>query len=48
MHRYRSHTCGELRAADVDTDVRLSGWAEPVCSGELSPDLLAALADLSE
>ncbi|MFE7119177.1 aspartate--tRNA ligase [Streptomyces sp. NPDC057654] len=26
MHRYRSHTCGELRAADVDTDVRLSGW----------------------
>ncbi|MET9220416.1 aspartate--tRNA ligase [Streptomyces sp. NPDC088197] len=26
MHRYRSHTCGELRATDVDTDVRLSGW----------------------
>ncbi|HCA84337.1 MAG TPA: aspartate--tRNA ligase [Streptomyces sp.] len=26
MHRYRSHTCGELRAADVDADVRLSGW----------------------
>ncbi|GGW96894.1 aspartate--tRNA ligase [Streptomyces chryseus] len=26
MHRYRSHTCGELRASDVDTDVRLSGW----------------------
>ncbi|MFD1828894.1 aspartate--tRNA ligase [Streptomyces desertarenae] len=26
MHRYRSHTCGELRAADIDTDVRLSGW----------------------
>ncbi|MZE79172.1 aspartate--tRNA ligase [Streptomyces xinghaiensis] len=26
MHRYRSHTCGELRAADVDTEVRLSGW----------------------
>ncbi|MEV4431919.1 aspartate--tRNA ligase [Streptomyces sp. NPDC049585] len=26
MHRYRSHTCGELRAADVGTDVRLSGW----------------------
>ena len=26
MHRYRSHTCGQLRAADVDTDVRLSGW----------------------
>jgi aspartyl-tRNA synthetase len=26
MHRYRSHTCGELRVTDVDTDVRLSGW----------------------
>jgi aspartyl-tRNA synthetase len=26
MHRYRSHTCGELRAADVDKEVRLSGW----------------------
>ncbi|MEV4193879.1 aspartate--tRNA ligase [Streptomyces toxytricini] len=26
MHRYRSHTCGELRASDVNTDVRLSGW----------------------
>lgn len=26
MHRYRSHTCGELRSSDVGTDVRLSGW----------------------
>jgi aspartyl-tRNA synthetase len=26
MHRYRSHTCGELRASDVDATVRLSGW----------------------
>jgi aspartyl-tRNA synthetase len=26
MHRYRSHTCGELRATDVAADVRLSGW----------------------
>ncbi|MCE7079815.1 aspartate--tRNA ligase [Streptomyces sp. ST2-7A] len=26
MHRYRSHTCGELRPADIGTDVRLSGW----------------------
>src|SRR5690606_24244627 len=25
MHRYRSHTCGELRASDVGSDVRLSG-----------------------
>ncbi|MDV6013308.1 aspartate--tRNA ligase [Haloechinothrix sp. LS1_15] len=26
MHRYRSHTCGQLRSSDVDTTVRLSGW----------------------
>src|SRR4051812_27351704 len=26
MHRYRSHTCGELRSTDVDAEVRLSGW----------------------
>ncbi|MFF9122574.1 aspartate--tRNA ligase [Streptomyces sp. NPDC014889] len=26
MHRYRSHTCGELRSSDVGSDVRLSGW----------------------
>ncbi|WP_059009913.1 aspartate--tRNA ligase [Streptomyces specialis] len=26
MHRYRSHTCGELRPADIGKDVRLSGW----------------------
>jgi aspartyl-tRNA synthetase len=26
MHRYRSHTCGELRAAHVGTPARLSGW----------------------
>ncbi|MEV6104389.1 aspartate--tRNA ligase [Streptomyces sp. NPDC051940] len=26
MHRYRSHSCGELRASDVGADVRLSGW----------------------
>jgi aspartyl-tRNA synthetase len=26
MHRYRSHTCGELRSADIGNDVRLSGW----------------------
>ena len=27
-------------------DVRLSGWAEPIFSGELSAEMLAALADL--
>ncbi|WP_165842972.1 aspartate--tRNA ligase [Phenylobacterium deserti] len=26
MHAYRSHTCGQLRAADTGQTVRLSGW----------------------
>ena len=26
MHRYRTHTCGELRAAHVGTRARVSGW----------------------
>ncbi len=26
MHPYRSHTCAELRAADVGQTIRLSGW----------------------
>jgi diaminopimelate epimerase len=40
---------GELEVEiSPDLDVRLSGWAEPVCSGELSPELLAALAGLDE
>jgi aspartyl-tRNA synthetase len=26
MHAYRTHTCGQLRAADVGTTARLSGW----------------------
>ena len=38
---------GELEVeVSADLDVRLSGWAEPVCSGELSAELLRALADL--
>jgi diaminopimelate epimerase len=38
---------GELEVeVSEDLDVRLSGWAEPVCSGELSPELVAALGDL--
>jgi diaminopimelate epimerase len=37
---------GELEVEISDNlDVRLSGWAEPVCAGELSPELLRALAD---
>ena len=26
MHAYRTHTCGQLRKADVGQTVRLSGW----------------------
>lgn len=26
MHRYRTHTCGQLTSADVGASVRLSGW----------------------
>jgi diaminopimelate epimerase len=38
---------GELEVEISDElDIRLTGWAEPVCAGELSPELLQALADL--
>jgi diaminopimelate epimerase len=37
----------EVEISD-DLDVRLSGWAEPICSGELSPELLQALSELSD
>jgi diaminopimelate epimerase len=37
----------EVEVSD-DLDVRLTGWAEPICSGELSSELLAALASLGE
>jgi diaminopimelate epimerase len=37
----------EVEISD-DLDVRLTGWAEPICAGELSPELLAALAELDE
>jgi len=30
MHRYRSHTCGALRDADVGKVVRLSGWCHRI------------------
>jgi aspartyl-tRNA synthetase len=26
MHRYRTHTCGALRASDIGREVRLAGW----------------------
>jgi len=35
----------EVEISD-DLDVTLTGWAEPVCAGELSAELLAALAEL--
>jgi diaminopimelate epimerase len=38
---------GELEVEVSDElDVRLSGWAEPICSGVLSAELIAALAEL--
>src|SRR2546423_82968 len=30
MHRYRTHTCGALRASDVGKQVRLSGWCHRI------------------
>jgi aspartyl-tRNA synthetase len=29
-HRYRSHTCGALRANDIGSETRLSGWVHRV------------------
>jgi aspartyl-tRNA synthetase len=30
MHRYRSHTCGALRAGDIGIKARLSGWCHRI------------------
>jgi aspartyl-tRNA synthetase len=30
MHRYRTHTCGALRATDIGEKVRLSGWCHRI------------------
>ena len=30
MHRYRTHTCGALRAGDIGGEVRLSGWCHRI------------------
>jgi diaminopimelate epimerase len=42
----------ELEGGELEVEigegltVRLTGWAEPICAGELSPELLSALAEL--
>jgi diaminopimelate epimerase len=44
----------ELEGGELEVEigdglaVRLNGWAEPVCSGELSPELLQALSELDQ
>ena len=39
---------GELEVEVSDAlDIRLTGWAEPICAGELSPELVQALAGLT-
>ena len=30
MHRYRSHSCGALRASDIGNEARLSGWCHRI------------------
>jgi len=38
---------GELKVEiSPDLDVTLTGWAEPIASGELAPEMMASLADL--
>jgi len=40
---------GELEVEiSPNLDVNLAGWAEPICAGELSPELLTALAELDD
>lgn len=53
LHGSRSPIVVELEGGELeveigeDLSVRLNGWAEPVCSGELSPELLTALSELA-
>jgi diaminopimelate epimerase len=40
---------GELEVEiSGDLEIGLTGWAEPICSGELAPELLQALAGLND
>ena len=40
---------GELEVEiSAELDIQLSGWAEPVCAGALSGELMSALGELSD
>ncbi|HUB99648.1 MAG TPA: diaminopimelate epimerase [Solirubrobacterales bacterium] len=52
LHGSQSPILVELEGGELeveigdDLSVRLDGWAEPICTGELSPELLQALTEL--
>jgi diaminopimelate epimerase len=52
LHGSESPIVVELEGGELEVEigedlaVRLSGWAEPVYAGELSPELLQALSEL--
>ena len=45
-HRASSTAASSRSRSRDELDVRLTGWAEPICSGELSPELIQALGEL--
>ena len=41
MHRFRTHTCGELRESDIGATARLSGWLQVLHQTCQLPELRA-------